>query len=226
MSIRGVTFDNQEVAASDHGTLYKNILNTDGIISGCAVTFSGSVATIAAGYLMVAGRLIQLTVAETLTVAASGNYARIIVNIDTSQTATTSSFEQVSFSVDYAASPDGFSPLTQQDINAGGGNTYQAALAILTLSGANITAIYEGPYASGVSALSAQILATPRNIGNAAFDGSSDISLAQMGAASTDASSITGAASTLAAFTARRIYISDSPPTADDGAQGDLWVVV
>jgi len=79
---------------------------------------------------------------------------------------------------------------------------------------------------SGVSALTAQKLATPRNIGNAAFDGSADITLTAMGAATPNASSITGAASTLEAFTARRIWIGTSAPTADDGEQGDLWLVI
>ena len=64
MAIRGVTFVNQEVAATDHGTLFDSIFG-DGILKGCAISFSGSAITIGAGYLVVSGRLIQNTANAT-----------------------------------------------------------------------------------------------------------------------------------------------------------------
>lgn len=301
MSIRGVTFDNQLVTASDHGVLFQGVLD-DGIVTGMGLSYSTSTLTIAAGYCIVAGRLIQLTAAATLTASSGGNYSRLVVTIDTSQTATVNDFMQVSFSLDYAASPSSFAALTQEDINAGVGNIYQAALAIFTMSGSSFTGVYAGPYQASVSAgyatdagtaanatlaaaatklqtarninvqdasatntgtaasfngtaqamiklpatikanitgncsgssgsctgnaATATKLATARNIGSASFNGTANITLAQMGAASTVASSITGAASTLTAFTARRIYIGTSAPTSGVGEQGDLYVVV
>lgn len=181
MAIRGVTFDNQQVTASDHGALFKEIFPTDGILIGCAITASGSNISIAAGYMVVAGRLFQNTASYTLTAAASGNYVRVLATIDTSQTATTSEFAQVSFSLDYAATVSGFPALTQDDINAGSGNIYQAALAIYALSGSTVGAIADGPNYATVSAqyatnagnaATATALASARNFTIADNDGS------------------------------------------------------
>lgn len=151
MSIRGVTFDNQEVAAADHGLLFE-AFSTDGILNGCAISFSGANITMAAGYLLIAGRLIQNTAAMTLTASGSGAYSRLVAVIDTTLPATTESFQQVSFRLDYAATPDGFAALTQDDINGGTGNTYEAALVVFAMSGANVSSIYAGPYMSSVMA--------------------------------------------------------------------------
>lgn len=181
MSIRGVTFDNQQVTASDHGALFKEIFPTDGILIGCEITASGSNISIAAGYMVVAGRLFQNTASYTLTAAASGNYVRVLAVIDTSQTATTSEFAQVGFTLDYAATLSGFPALTQDDINAGSGNIYQAALAIYALSGSTVGAIAEGPNYAVVSAqyatnagnaATATALASARNFTIADNDGS------------------------------------------------------
>lgn len=151
MAIRGVTFTNQEVAATDHGTLFDSIFG-DGILKGCAISYSGSAITIGAGYLIVSGRLIQNTANATLTASASGAYCRVLVTIDTSLPSTTSDFQQVSFSLDYAATPTGFAALTQNDINAGTGNVYQAALIIFAMSGSSVSSVYDGPYNASVTA--------------------------------------------------------------------------
>lgn len=151
MAIRGVTFNNQEVAATDHGTLFDSIFG-DGILKGCEISYSGSAITIGAGYLVVSGRLIQNTANATLTASASGAYCRVLVTIDTSLPSTTSDFQQVSFGLDYAATPTGFAPLTQNDINAGTGNVYQAALIIFAMSGSSVSSVYDGPYNASVTA--------------------------------------------------------------------------
>lgn len=153
--IRGVTFTYQTVAAVDHGTLFKNIFDADGILKGCEISFSGSGITLGAGYLMVAGRLIQNTAAVTLTADASGAYSRLLVTIDTTLPASTDDFQQVSFTLDYAATPTGFAALTQDDINAGTGNVYQAALCVFAMTGATVSSIYSGPNYTGVSAATA-----------------------------------------------------------------------
>lgn len=151
MAIRGVTFNNQEVAATDHGTLFDSIFG-DGILKGCAISYSGSNITIGAGYLIISGRLIQNTANATLTASASGAYCRVLVTIDTSLPSTTSDFQQVSFGLDYAATPTGFAPLTQNDINAGTGNVYQAALIIFAMIGSSVSSVYDGPYNASVTA--------------------------------------------------------------------------
>lgn len=185
MAIRGVTFPNQTVAAVDHGTLFSNIFS-DGILTGCAISYSGSTITIAAGYLIVAGRLIQLTSSTTVTATASGAYARLKCTIDTTLPSTSGNFQQVSFVLDYASSATGFAALTQEDINAGTGNSYEAALEIFAMSGANVSSVQSGPFNAAIQATSAATatnatnatlaakatqLATARNIGITDADG-------------------------------------------------------
>lgn len=185
MSIRGITFNNQLVAAADHGTLYKRMF-TDGRLKGCAISSNSSAVSIASGYLIIAGRLVQNTSTVSITTAASGSYCRLKAVIDTSLPSTADSFQQVSFAIDYAASVSGFPALTQNDINAGTGNIYEAALCIMRMSGSTAQAFEEGPFdakltaeeattaetaATATTATSATKLATARNINVSDADG-------------------------------------------------------
>ena len=185
MAIRGVTFPNQTVAAVDHGTLFSNIFS-DGILTGCAISYSGSTITIAAGYLIIAGRLIQLTSSTTVTATASGAYARLKCTIDTTLPSTSGNFQQVAFAMDYASTATGFPYLTHDDINAGSGNFYEAALETFVMSGANVSSVANGPFNAVIQAASASTattasnatlaakatqLATARNIGITDADG-------------------------------------------------------
>ena len=135
----GVTFNNQTPTAKDHGALFAGILS-DGILKGCALNYSGLALTVGTGYIIAAGRLFQISGAETLTLTGSQAYARLLVNLDMSAVATTSSFGQAYLSVDYASSPTGFQELTREDVN-GSGVTYQAELAVLSLEGGVISGI-------------------------------------------------------------------------------------
>ncbi len=137
--IHGVTFDNQSPTAKDHGRLFQGII-TDGKLSGCAVTYSGTLVTIGTGYMIVAGRLIQITAEEQVTINSSAAYARICAQLDMSGTATTEEFAQVEFVVDYASSLNGFSAPTQEDVNASG-TVYQFEFAKLKLTSGNVTAL-------------------------------------------------------------------------------------
>lgn len=142
MSFQGINFANQRLLPSDDGRLYQNIFN-DGALYGCAITYSGTKLTIAQGHLVIGGRQIEIESAEVLDVnqAVSG-FAQIVIAIDLTKTATISTFNQISIEVRYAAAEDGFSTLTQTDIN-GSGSYYEAQLALLSLGTGGITGIVQ-----------------------------------------------------------------------------------
>ena len=158
MSLTGVTFANQKITPSDDGRLYGSILS-DGILTGCAVTFAAATLSIAAGSMLIGTRELR-TSGETLSITgATSGYARVIVDIDLTR-ATKTSFEQAQLQIQYAASQDAFPALVQQDINAAGTH-YQAAFCVVSLGTAGITAI--------VSTLETALIApgrvTPESIG-------------------------------------------------------------
>ena len=136
----GVTFVEQAVTPSDDGVIRRAAL-TDGILSGCGLSYSGSTLTMAAGYLLAAGRQIRHTAASNWAIVdATSGYARLVLTIDLTQAATKDSFEQVTTSVQYASSLNGFSSLTQNDIN-GSGTKYQIVLCVVSLGTGGISGI-------------------------------------------------------------------------------------
>jgi hypothetical protein len=138
----GVTFAMQRVTPSDDGQLHRAIL-PDCILDGCAFSYSGSVLSMGAGSLLICGRQIRHTAAQSWSVtgAASG-YARLVIAIDLSQSATADVFDQVSAAIQYATAPDGFAALTQSNINAAG-TVYQVAACVVSLGTSGITGILD-----------------------------------------------------------------------------------
>lgn len=127
MAISGVTFSGCHVSARDHGVLFSGLL-PDGVLRGCEVSYSGGVATIAPGYLIACGRVIE--VESTTTVAVSGTYAQVVLTID----ASVPSFSLSSVS----GSSTTFPALTQDDINDGASTTYQVEMAVIDLGGNSV----------------------------------------------------------------------------------------
>lgn len=139
MSLTGITFSNQKITPSDDGRLYGSLLS-DGILTGCAVTFAAATLSIAAGSMLIGTREL-LTSGETLSITgATSGFARVIVDIDLTRAATKTSFEQAQLQIEYAASQDAFPALVQQDINAAGTH-YQAVFCVVSLGEAGITAV-------------------------------------------------------------------------------------
>lgn len=138
----GVTFAQQRVTPSDDGQLRRAFL-PDCIISGCAFSYSGSALTMGVGALLLCGRQIRHTAAQSWPVAdALSGFARLVLTVDLSQTSTEDAFEQVSSAIQYASSANGFAPLEQDDINAGG-TRYQAAACVVSLGASGITGIVD-----------------------------------------------------------------------------------
>lgn len=141
MSIRGSNFPNQHPFASDHALVWQRCM-PDGLLYGCDMSFTASAFTIGTGFMLVAGRMFEITAAESLSVSPGSGYARVYAAIDTGGTATENSFDQVSFGVDYAASIYSFADLTQQEININqGAAVYQTTVAILSINNSGIVSI-------------------------------------------------------------------------------------
>lgn len=170
MSLTGITFANQKITPSDDGRLYGAML-ADGILTGCGITFAAATLSIAAGSLLIGTRELR-TSGETLSVTgATSGYARVIVDIDLTRAATKASFEQAQFQVEYAASPDAFPALVQQDINAAGTH-FQSVFCVVSLGEAGITGVV---FSLGDSHLPPERLLIPGNAGahNAIYGGRS-----------------------------------------------------
>lgn len=139
--IHGINFDNQVVSAKDHGRMFQCLL-TDGILTGCAMSYSGKNVTIGAGYLLVAGREMKLTSTATVSVAgATSGYARVVVTVDLSKEASTTNFEQANFSVSYASTITGFPALAKDDVN-NTGTKYEFELCVVRLVTTGVSGFY------------------------------------------------------------------------------------
>ena len=139
--MNGIFFDLQTVRARDLGAAFGGILS-DGKLSGCALSYSGVNLTIARGYYIAKGRLIEIESAETLetTTTAANGYGRLRLAIDLSIAASESSFTQGKFEWDYAAT-NSFPALTQNDINDGTNTAYQVEICRVSFANSQITGI-------------------------------------------------------------------------------------
>lgn len=140
MAITGMIFDNQVPTAKGLRGTFMSALS-DGIISGCDITYSGLAVTIGQGLINVAGGIFQIAGSEVLNLANSGAYARIKAKIDLSGTATSSEFSQVTLLADYADSPNGFEALDQEDINTGVGIVYEAEICVVSIANSAVSGI-------------------------------------------------------------------------------------
>ena len=138
MPLFGVTFQNRPVSAFDHAALTALILR-DGILRGCALSASGGTVTLAAGYLVAAGRIVGNDADLAIPVSGSSGVARITLVIDLTATATESAFNQVSIRVDTAASVAALPALVQEDINDGVHTAYEVSLGVVNLSASGVS---------------------------------------------------------------------------------------
>ena len=139
--MNGIFFDLQTVRARDLGAAFGGILS-DGKLSGCALSYSGVNLTIARGYYIAKGRLIEIDSAETLQTAttAANGYGRLRLAIDLSIAASESSFTQSKFEWDYATT-NNFPALTQNDINDGANTAYHVEICRVSFANSRITGI-------------------------------------------------------------------------------------
>lgn len=138
--LSGVNFTQQVITPTSDAVLYARAL-TDGILEGCAMTYAGTSLTLAAGYILAAGREVVVPSSQAVSMnGAVSGYARLVLTVDLTQTATETTFRQARLDVDYANSIGGFSSLQRQAIN-NGGSVYQVELCVCALGSSGITSI-------------------------------------------------------------------------------------
>lgn len=147
MAIKGIIFDYQTPTAKGIRGGFHSAL-TDGILDGCAITYSETNLTIGSGLLNIAGGIVALTSSEVISVTGSSGYARIKAVIDLSGASNESAFTQVSFIVDNAATANGFPALIQNGINIGNGSVYEAEICVVSLGTNGITGLIRTAIAS------------------------------------------------------------------------------
>ena len=136
----GVTFANQAVSPSDDAAVYRALL-PDGILTGCALTYSGYTLTMGSGLLIACGRVFRHPLTENWAAAdANSGFARLVIDIDLTKTSTETAFSQIDAFVEYASAEDGFAELVQTDINISG-TRYQIEACKVSLGSGGITGI-------------------------------------------------------------------------------------
>lgn len=136
----GVTFAEQTVSPSDDAIIRRAIL-PDGILTGCALSYSGYTLTMAAGFLLACGRQFRHPLAQNWAVSdATSGFARLVLTIDLTRTATETAFDQITDEIQYASAEDGFADLVQSDINQTG-TRYQIEVCKVSLGTGGITGI-------------------------------------------------------------------------------------
>ena len=138
----GVTFAQQKVLPSDDAIIRRSLLS-DGVLYGCELSYSGSTLTMGAGQLLICGRQIRHPSAQNWAVTdATSGFARLVITVDLTRTASKEVFEQVVESIQYATAQDGFPELNKTDVNTTG-SVYQVAVCTVSLGAGGITGIVD-----------------------------------------------------------------------------------
>lgn len=144
MSINPVFADLRAQKAKNYRTWMKSILS-DGIISGCALTFTSTSITVGVGHFVASGGVVEIDVAETTNLLdpIANGYVRLKYQWDISQVPSSTVNTQGSFTYDYSATLAGFAALTKNDINAASATSgiYETEIAVYTMVSSNCTAL-------------------------------------------------------------------------------------
>ena len=94
--INGIFFENQILTAKGLGA-FANAAVSDGILTGCKVSISGTSVTIDEGHIMICGRVVKIP-QRSFSIASSSSstlYWAITATVDTSAVSDETDFEQV-----------------------------------------------------------------------------------------------------------------------------------
>ena len=137
MAFKGITFAGQNVTPKNDGGLY-NAHYGDGILWGCSMAISGDDLVIQSGEFIMGGRVVQVDGATNVDLSGrtlQTGYIQVIMNADLTQGEGSQWYTTF---VESATTT--FPALTTDDIN-NTGTLYQVALAVVQISGGNLTAI-------------------------------------------------------------------------------------
>ena len=138
MAFKGITFAGQNVTPKNDGGLYQAHYG-DGILWGCSMAVSGDDLVIQSGEFIAGGRVCFVDGATNVDLSGRVNntgYIQVIMNYDLSQGEGSQWY--TSF-VESATTT--FPALTQDDINDND-TLYQIELAVVQVSGGNLTSVY------------------------------------------------------------------------------------
>lgn len=145
MAFKGITFAGQNVTPKNDGGLYQAHYG-DGILWGCSMAISGDDLVIQSGEFIAGGRVCQVDGATNVDLSGrtlQTGYIQVIMNYDLSQGEGSQWYTTF---VESATTT--FPALTKDDINDTG-TLYQYQLAIVQISGGNLTSITTRfPYSS------------------------------------------------------------------------------
>lgn len=148
MAFKGITFAGQNVTPKNDGGLYQAHCG-DGILWGCSMALSGDDLVIQSGEFIACGRVCQVdgaTNVDLSTRTLTNGYIQVVMDFDTSKP----EGEQWNIHLPLIESATTtFPALTKDDINDTG-TLYQLELAIVQISGGNLTSIYTSFVNSGV----------------------------------------------------------------------------
>ncbi|HOG02183.1 MAG TPA: hypothetical protein PKW29_13900 [Clostridia bacterium] len=140
--INGITFDLRNVRARDDARVREKMF-ADGILAGCGMTYSGKGLTVGTGALIFKGRVMSIDSPETImsaTTEANG-YGRLRLVIDLSAEPNEVEFTQARWEWDYQAANSDWPALTQDDINDGTHEEYEAVMCIVSFASSNISGV-------------------------------------------------------------------------------------
>lgn len=165
MPFKGVTFSGQNVTPKNDGGLY-NAHYGDGILWGCSMNISGDDLVIQSGEFIACGRVCQVDGATNVDLSGrtlQTGYIQVLMNYDISQGEGSQWYTTFVESATIT-----FPALTQNDIN-NTGTLYQLELAVVQISGGNLTSITSSIPYSGIIV----------NNGNSIFYNDSNINVQQ-----------------------------------------------
>ncbi len=132
--INGLIFDERNNLAKNWGSIFRKVFPSDGIISGCDISATTAYVTIAPGYFVMCGRVLQNDGSETVEPKPLNNngYVRLKYVLDLSRPAAGNDFDQGSWSFDFSATTV-FPALIQQDLN-NTGTVYEMEFAVFQVA--------------------------------------------------------------------------------------------
>ena len=132
--INGTIFENRWNFSKDWGATLRGILGADGIISGCDVTASTDALTVAAGYFIMCGRVLQNDGPEEIIIAnmPQNGFVQLVYRVDLNVEPAEEEFTQGEWRYTYSATAE-FTGLIQEDINATG-SIYEIEFAVFQIA--------------------------------------------------------------------------------------------
>ena len=120
-----VTFEGEHIAPSHDAAAWRSCL-TDGILDGCAMSYSGNTLTIGAGRLVACGRVAHIRQQGDLAIGTSTEYVRVVLTINLNL----SGDNRTSTNPEGRSASNLWTNLTKDDIN-NGGTKYQMVVCII-----------------------------------------------------------------------------------------------